>query len=288
MPTDHLRGLVIAVHGADLGGAASKLTEAGAILSTNASATGSVHLVPEGDGIAILTDLDATPTAWIASPPNPGWLLTGIRTAVELERAQRAAEESKALLEICRAMGSERAGDSLHRLIVRKARELTNADAGSLYLFDTFEQEKMMRFAVAQTGPHDEEKHTGSFLALSDQSIAGCVALTGEVVRVANAYADLPAHRVKFDASFDEATGYHTKSVLCVPIRNFQEDIVGVIQLINKKPSFDMVLTLALLTEQLVIPFDEHDEEILTALAAQAGVVLENSRILREQQQPQQ
>ncbi|MBV8490405.1 MAG: GAF domain-containing protein [Candidatus Eremiobacteraeota bacterium] len=280
---DVLRGLTIAAHGANLGPAASTLTDAGAIVSMTASASGSVHLVPEGKGIAVMTDLDKAPSSWIASPPNPSWLLTAIRTAVELQRAQHAARESQALLEICRAMGSEHESDALHRLIVRKARELTNADAGSLYLFDEFDGQRMMRFAVAQTGPHDEEKHTGSFLALTEGSIAGCVAISGEIVRVADAYQDLPAEKVKHDATFDEATGYHTKSVLCVPIRNFEDNIVGVLQLINKKPSFDIVLTLALLTEQLVLPFDEHDEEILTALAAQAGVVLENTRALKQQ-----
>ena len=278
MALSSLRGLVVVSHGADLTGVANVLTAAGVTISPSASGANTIHLVPYDRTLAVITDPDAPPTTWLEYPLNPSWVLTAVRTAADLLHAQRAAHESHALLQICRAMGSEKNVDALHRLIVRKARELTNADAGSLYLFEEVDGEKALRFAVAQTGPHDEEKYTGSYLALTDQSIAGCVALRGEIVRVDDAYADLPADRIKFDASFDQATGYHTKSVLCVPIKNFEDGIVGVLQLINRKPSFDVVLTVGLLTEQLVVPFDEHDEEILMALAGQAGVVLENFR----------
>lgn len=282
--TDALNGLTVVAHGASLGNASTALAEAGVVFSPIAGGKETVHIVPYGESIAIITDPDAAPTAWLKVPVNTSWLMTALRTAVELLRAQRAVNESNALLEICRAMGSEYDVAALHRLIVRKARELTNADAGSLYLFADVDGERALQFAVAQTGPHDEEKYTGSFLSLSDQSIAGCVALTGEIVRVADAYAELPAHQVKFDASFDQATGYRTKSVLAVPIRNFHDEIVGVLQLINRKPSFDAVLTLGVITEELVLPFDEHDEEIVIALAGQAGVILENARLVKGQE----
>ena len=271
---DVLKGLVVVPHGAQLGDAGQTLIAAGVVLSASAAGKGVIHLVPDGGGIAVSTDLDQKPTAWLASPPNPSWLVTSIRTAAQLLRAQHAAHESNALLEICRAMGSEPDSATLHRLIVRKARELTDADAGSLYLFETVDGERVLRFAVAQTGLKDEEKYTGSYLALTDQSIAGSVALSGEIVRVADAYSDLPADQIAFDASFDQATGYHTKSVLAVPVRNFNDEIVGVLQLINRKSSFSAELSLAVLAEQILMPFDQHDEDILTALAAQAGVIL--------------
>jgi GAF domain-containing protein len=177
-------------------------------------------------------------------------------------------------------MGSQRDVKALHRLVVRKARELTNADAGSLYLLEEVEGERALRFVVAQTGPHDEEKFTGGLLTLSEQSIAGCVAINGKPLRIADAYVDLPGDRIRFDASFDQATGYRTKSVLCVPVYNHVDAIVGVLQLINRKPTFDVSLSLDVLSEQILMPFDEHDEEILTALAAQAGIALENSRMM--------
>lgn len=275
-----LRGITVVSHGADLGEVRDALLEAGVVMSPRATSAETVHLVPYGDSLAVIIDPDAPPIEWLGYPLEANWLLAAISTAAELLRAQRAVSESRVLLQICRAMASERDVRALHRLVVRKARELTNADAGSLYLLETVEGERALRFAVAQTGPHDEEKFTGGWLTLNDRSIAGYVALTGKAVRSADAYAEMPTEH-RFDSSFDQATGYRTKSVLAVPMHNHRDEIVGVLQLINRKPSFDVALSLDVLTEQLVMPFDDHDEEILTALAAQAGVALENSRIAR-------
>ncbi len=273
-----LRGVVVVSHGADLTGVAGALDDAGVVVTSSTDGSRpTVHLVPYGEALAVITDPDSPPVEWLAYPLNPAWLLTAIATASELMQAQRAVQESRTLLQICRAMASEHDVNALYRLVLRKARELTNADAGSLYLLETVEGEPALRFTVAQTGPNDEEHYTGGLLALSDRSIAGSVALTGRPVRIADAYEELPQEDVGFDISFDRATGYRTKSVLCAPIRNYRNAIVGVIQLINRKPSFDVSLSIDVLTEQLVVPFDEHDEEILAALAAQAGVALENA-----------
>src|SRR5579862_3806048 len=273
-----LRGIVVVSHGIDLAKASDALVEAGIVLTDHATNADAVHLVPYGDALGVIVDPDAPPIEWLAYPLNPAWLIASIRTASDLLVAHRAIRESHALLEICRAMASERDVNSLHRLVVRKARELTNADAGSLYLLESVEGERALRFVVAQTGPHDEEKYTGGLLTLSEHSIAGSVALTGKSVRIADAYTEMPDDRIRFDASFDQATGYRTKSVLAVPINDHRDEIVGVLQLINRKPTFEVALSLDVLTEQLVMPFDDHDEEILTALAAQAGVALKNRR----------
>ncbi|HVA33902.1 MAG TPA: GAF domain-containing protein [Candidatus Baltobacteraceae bacterium] len=273
-----LQGVVVVSHGADLsGGAAEALTEAGITFSAHAAGDHTVHLVPYGDALAVIIDPDAPPIEWLSYPLNPAWLLTAVRTAVELMRAERAIRESHTLLDICRAMASVRDSDQLERMILRKARELTNADAGSLYLLDSIEGQPALRFAVAQTGPHDDARVAGEITPLSDRSIAGWVALHGEPARIGDAYVDSPRSTIRFDASFDRATGYRTKSVLCAPIRNNRNEILGVLQLINKKQTFEAALSLDVLSEELIMPFDDHDEEIVTALAAQAGVVLENA-----------
>jgi hypothetical protein len=274
-----VHGVVVVSHGADVSAVSDDLLQAGITIDAHAGSNAdAIHLVPYGESVAVIIDPDAPPIEWLSYPLRAEWLLAALRTGAELIRARRAVRESRALLEICRAMASERSVQALHRLVVRKARELTNADAGSLYLLERVEGEAALRFVVAQTGPHDEEKYAGGLLTLSEHSIAGSVALTGRPVRIADAYAEIPRDKIRFDASFDQATGYRTKSVLCVPIRDYRDDIVGVIQLINRKPTFEVALSLDVLTEQLVMPFDEHDEEILTALAAQAGVALENKR----------
>ena len=271
-----LLGTVLVTHGADLAGVQDALVDAGIIIAQHPVADRTVHLVPYGDALAVIVDPDAPPIEWLAYPLRAQWLLTAIRTARELMAAQRAVRESRTLLGICRAMASERDPKELQRFVLRKARELTNADAGSLYLIEDVEGERTLRFAIAQTGPHDEENYGGQLTPLSG-SIAGSVALGGKPLRIADAYGPLP-QGVQFDASFDRAAGYRTRSVLCAPIHNHRDEIVGVLQLINRKQTFDAALSLDVLSAEMILPFDEHDEEIVTALAAQAGVAFEAFR----------
>jgi hypothetical protein len=270
-----LRGVVVVSHGADLADVENAMIDAGVLLSTHPAGEHTVHLVPYGESLAVIIDPDAPPIEWLGYPLNPQWLLTAIRTARELMVAQRAVRESHVLLGICRAMAWERDPVKLQRFVLRKARELTNADAGSLYLVEEVEGERGLRFAVAQTGPRDEEKYHGQLLPMTG-SIAGWVVINGKPLRVSDAYTTLPPG-VTFDPSFDRATGYRTKSVLCAPIYNHRDEIVGALQLINRKQTFDAALSLDVLSEEVVMPFDEHDEEIVTALAAQAGVALDGA-----------
>jgi hypothetical protein len=279
--SNDLRGYVVVSHGADLSGVEASGSGAGTTIATFTCHDKSVHLVPYGDTLAVITDPDAPPIGWLAYPLNANWLLALIRTSADLTDAKHSVHEAYVLLQICRSMGSEDDVETLHRFILRKARELTNADAGTLYLIEEHEGERRLRFAVSQTGPADEQRYTGSVLALSDRSVAGGVGLSGRPVRIADVYTDALPTGVNFDSSFDRANDYHTKSLLCVPMHNMKDEIVGVIELLNRKPIFAAVLSNAALAKQIVMPFDGHDQEILTALAAQAGVVLENSQMRR-------
>jgi HD-GYP domain-containing protein (c-di-GMP phosphodiesterase class II) len=194
---------------------------------------------------------------------------------------QPATRELEELLAIARALSSERDLPALQRLIVRKARELTDADAGSLYVVETGEdEERRLRFAVAQTGPGDAGVLVNAILPLTATSIAGYVALTGNSVRLDDAYTIPPEAPYRFNRAFDDSHNYRTKSILCVPMRNVNGEMIGVIQLINHKPSFDLILELPWHTEEVVTPFDDHDENILSALASQAAVAMENARLV--------
>jgi len=93
-------------------------------------------------------------------PPVTGAaLLASLRTAAKVETARaltRTAREGEELLEIGLSLSSERDLPTLQRLIVHKARELTGADAGSLFVIEDRDGERRLRFAVAQTGPKDD------------------------------------------------------------------------------------------------------------------------------------
>jgi HD-GYP domain-containing protein (c-di-GMP phosphodiesterase class II) len=222
---------------------------------------------------------------WIVAPADGAALVATLRAAaatLAAHEALRAAHgESERLIQIGLALSAERDLTKLQQTIVRSARELTRADSGSLYLLeDGDEGERVLRFAVAQTGPNDAGTYLGAVLPLSRTSISGYVALSGETVRIDDAYTIPADAEYRVNRSFDQANGYRTMSVLAVPMRDQLDAIVGVIMLINRKPEFDLALTSTAHTEEVVQPFSARDEHVLRSLASQAGVALENRALL--------
>lgn len=260
-----------------------RLKARGGLSAIGAPPATAVAIVSEDDP-ALAWLLDDPETAAVLHPPvSRSSLIVALRTAgrVETMRAyQRMAYEGDELLSIARALSSERDIAALQRLIVHKARELTNADAGSLYVIEERDGERQLRFAVAQTGPKDEGVLINALLPLSTTSIAGYVAVTGNVARIADAYTLPEATPYRFNRAFDDSHNYRTKSILCVPMRNMSGDTIGAIQLINHKPFFGLVLDSPRHTEDVVTPFDDHEENVLSALASQAAVAMENARLV--------
>jgi HD-GYP domain-containing protein (c-di-GMP phosphodiesterase class II) len=247
--------------------------------------TATTVIVAERDSAAGWLAASPHVGGWLTAPLDGAALLATIRAAgaalADRERSQRLRSESDHLVRIGLALSSQRDITKLQQAIVRSARELTRADSGSLFLLERgTDGEGVLRFAVAQTGPHDEGTYLGGILPLSKTSISGYVALSGETVRIDDAY-ELGAHEVyRFNPSFDRANGYRTKSVLAVPMRDHQDAIVGVIMLINRKREFGDVLLSPEHTEEVVRPFDARDEQVLGALASQAAVALENKALV--------
>ena len=184
------------------------------------------------------------------------------------------------------ALSAERDISKLLELILAKSRQITAADAGSLYLVKRGKEhdasaDDQLSFELTQN--HSVvvpfEKRT---VPLNETSISGYVALTGEIVNVADAY-HLPAGTpYKISRSFDEKSGYRTKSMLVVPMRDHDQKVIGVIQLINKKRDPRVVLRPVSLVEETVIPFTSVDEELATSLASQAAVAFENTKLIQD------
>jgi HD-GYP domain-containing protein (c-di-GMP phosphodiesterase class II) len=244
--------------------------------------------------IVVLADPES-PADWLASHPCVGgWLVTPVNgpqlvatvrsaaaAVVARDEVARLRGESDHLQRIGLALSAERDLVRLQQTIVRSARRLTHADSGSLYLLeDGSDGERVLRFAVAQTGPDDAGTHLGAVLPLSRSSISGYVALSGEVVRIDDAYDIAGDAEYRFNQSFDRANAYRTKSVLAVPMRDHEDAIVGVIMLINRKPAFETKLASPAHTEALVRAFSSRDERLLLSLASQAGVALENRTLV--------
>ena len=105
-------------------------------------------------------------------------------------------------------------------------------------------------------------------------------ALTGRVLNVADAYQLPEDSPFQISRSFDARSGYRTKSVLVVPMRDHENTIIGVVQLINKKRDPNAVLRPVSLVEEEVVPFTSVDEELVSSLASQAAVAFENAELI--------
>jgi HD-GYP domain-containing protein (c-di-GMP phosphodiesterase class II) len=170
-------------------------------------------------------------------------------------------------------------------LILTKCREITRADAGSLYLVeeppeaaDGSRAQKFLRFKMAQNDTvHVTFRET--VLPISEDSIAGYVAQHGTVVMIEDAYEMESWVPYSINKQFDIDSGYRTKSILAVAMMNPKNEIVGVVQLINAKRNWRARLNAAETIDQEVVPFTTRQMEIVSSLASQAAVSYENSQL---------
>jgi len=176
------------------------------------------------------------------------------------------------LLEIGIALTVERDLYSLLERILEAARRFTRAEAGTLFL----REGDHLRFAVVQNDflrrklgtVVMQQRLQSEPLRLTEPSLAGHVAQTGEVVNVADAYA-IGVHETRaLNRRFDAASDYSTRSVLAVPMHDLTGSNVGVLELLN-----------ALDESGAIVPFDPEDEKVIRALASQAAVAIRNARL---------
>ncbi|HEX8441930.1 GAF and HD-GYP domain-containing protein [Archangium sp.] len=165
----------------------------------------------------------------------------------------RRLKKLTSILDVTKAMSAERDLDLLLPLILYEASKVVEADRCSLFVLDRERNELWSK--VAQGSKSEIRLPVGS-------GIAGQVAHTGEVINLPDAYAD-----ERFNRSFDTLSGYRTQSILCVPMRDANGEVTGVIQALNKLSG---------------LPFDSEDEELLLALGAQAAGAIENALLHEE------
>jgi HD-GYP domain-containing protein (c-di-GMP phosphodiesterase class II) len=150
--------------------------------------------------------------------------------------------------------------DVLLERILTEARTFTSADAGSIYL----REGDALRFSYTQNdtlqaklAPRKKLIYSTFSIPITSRSIAGYVAGTGETVNIPDAY-DIPETVTYcFDKSFDEASGYRTRSMLTFPIRSHRGEVTGVLQLINARDKSGGVISFGAEAEPLVSHFAE-------------------------------
>lgn len=206
---------------------------------------------------------------------------------IERERAGRRAlkiaeREREELNQIGMALSSQRDIDALLELILVKARQITAADAGSLYLIEEdVEGRRHLRFVLTQNDSFDFP-FQAFVLPLAEDSMAGYTALRGEILNFADAYKiprNLPFH---FNDRYDRDSGYRTRSLLTLPMRNARGETLGVLQLINCKRNPAAHLQDRADVAKQVQPFRERSVRLALSLASQAAVAYENRMLTQE------
>lgn len=236
---------------------------------------------------------------WFAETPAPEKLIFSMLrarnnyfSAVGLrELEENLLLNQKDLQELNRigaALSAEHDIDKLLNMILIKIMEITSSDAGSLYLVtdkhrgtpgvaDTLENKQLM-FKMAKN--YSVEAPFSEYtMNIDRKSISGTVVLTGKAWNIPDVYTLPEESGVSAPREFDKSIGYRTMSMLTLPMKTHEDEIIGVIQLINKKRKPKVKLTNHALTKRYVIPYNANDESLALSLAGQAAVALENARL---------
>lgn len=166
---------------------------------------------------------------------------------------QKGMQELTILYEVSQAISSIMDFQALLDLIMRRTKEVLRAEASSLMLLN--DEGTELNFVVAQGSKGAAVK---KFTVKVGQGISGWVAQTGQELLIPDAYSD-----ARFDPAYDKKSGFRTKSIMCVPMK-IGERVIGIVQLINRADGDAFV---------------QDDLEMFKAIARQAAIGIENSRL---------
>jgi PAS domain S-box-containing protein len=179
------------------------------------------------------------------------------------------------LIEISIALSSETDLSRLLKKIIYELRVLTNADGGSLF----FVENGNLRFEVAQNTTlmpskgEDFQFFKQFEIPISERSIAGYVALTGNTLNIPDVYKLSAEFPYQFNPTFDLRNNYHTQSILAVPLKDHTGKIIGVLELIN-----------AMDPTGKPVPFNEVYDNLVLSLASLAAVAINKARLIQTSQ----
>jgi len=196
--------------------------------------------------------------------------------------AQKQADHIQNLNKIGAALSAENNLDKLLEMILTQAKAFTNADGGTLYL--KTDDEKFLKFTVVETdslnihmgGTSGEITWPPLNLYKEDgqknrEMVAAMCAIEGELINIEDVYF---AEGFNFEGTkkFDHGTGFRSKSMLVIPMKNYENEVIGVCQLINRQDP----------KTNEVVPFSKEDEKSTLSLASQAAVAITNAKLIND------
>jgi HD-GYP domain-containing protein (c-di-GMP phosphodiesterase class II) len=235
-------------------------------------------LCPQAVGVGIHTagghvDVVLSEADWAT---NASRLLNLARRVAELHDGDDARDvrlsrrRMRQLADIGIALSAQRDPTQLLTTILSEARRLANCDAGSIYLVDEKGGDRSLQFRLAQNDTIAVSV-AETRLPVTAASLAGYVALTGCELNITDAYEIQATAPYQFNRSFDEQSGYRTKSLLVLPMSDHKGRIIGVLQFINR-----------LAASGEPIDFDDEVVELLRAVASQAAVAIQKNVLLQQ------
>lgn len=177
------------------------------------------------------------------------------------------------ILKVIEELNTLKDVDAILDKVLAEARDMTSADAGSIFLVE----EEGLRFRYVHNDTLfkgtdvTRQAYTDFVVPVSNASIVGYVAQSGQALNIEDAYALTGEEPYAFNHKFDEDTGYRTRSILTIPLTTFQGKIVGVMQLINAKDC-----------DGNVRPFTQDDVQYAPLFANSASVTIERGIMTRE------
>jgi len=225
----------------------------------------------------------AVRSGWIQSPDQDlEGLIQGLDPAVQ-KYVVTLVERVQTLSEIGTALSAEHDLQRLLETIVSETRNLTRADGGTLYLAG--EEKQRLHFEIIQTASLNLAMGGATGEAISwepiplygDEShpnhnnVSTYVALTGNVVNIPDVY-DVEGFDFSGTKQFDASNGYRSRSMLVIPMQNYEDEIIGALQLINA------------IDEETgeVIGFTPQSQKLAGALASQAAIAITNATLIRD------
>lgn len=205
-------------------------------------------------------------------------------------------EMLKEFYDISKSLSSEKDVLKLFDKIISSSLKLTSADAATIYTVIDRKTEdwssvksgsfngKLLKFSAAKNFSFNLNLKDIT-QPITSRSIFGYTVITGKSLRIDDVYSIDETEEYRHNNKFDISNGYVTKSVLSIPMKDRDDHITGVIQLINKKTAGDVKLDFSNSESLLqILPFGDTDELIMNSLAGQAAVALENAVLYKNMQ----
>ena len=184
------------------------------------------------------------------------------------------------LTEIGIKLTAEKDVDSLLQLILNECMNITTSDAGSLYIKEVVDDVPSIRFTYTENRSK-VFPFSPFVMPINTKSIAGAAAYHGKTYNFKSMDETQDKIGITHNKSFDESYGYNTVNMLVIPMKNYDNEVIGVLQLINKKRAPEIILGQPEDIPNHIVPYTDDEARIVESLAAQAAILIERGLLFQ-------